>query len=574
VSEALRPLPQTPLKDETPYTVEAFAGPVDLHLEGNEGSLPPPDWVAALAPYGPDLVRRYPSHSALDELLADEFAVPREGVLLTAGADDALDRVFRAMVGPGQEVLLTTPTFEMIERFARLAGGRLVEVPWVEGPYPLASVLSKITSDTAVIAVVTPNNPTGLVVAADTLRQLSLAAPHATLLVDMAYGEFAAADIAKEVLGLPNAVMVRTFSKAWGFAGLRVGYAVGPLPIVAAMRLAGPPYPLAGPSVAMVTNRYLYERESVAGTIAQVKKERAALMEQLERLGAKPWSSEGNFVLARFAAPVWVWQGLGGLGIAVRRFGSRPHLEDCLRLTCPGEAGRFERLRSGLNAVLAPQALLFDMDGVLADVSESYRTAIVETGAAWNVTITSTDIAAAKARGGANNDWELTQRLMVQRGVSVSVADVTERFERLYQGTQERPGLWTRERLLWPREALRALSVRIPLGIVTGRPRHDAQRFLREHQVEDLFRVVVCMEDGPLKPDPAPVRKALSQLGVEAAWLIGDTPDDLVAARRAGVVPLAVIAPQDDVETQKQVMLRAGAARMLSGAHDLEALLP
>lgn len=114
------------------------------------------------------------------------------------------------------------------------------------------------------------------------------------------------------------------------------------------------------------------------------------------------------------------------------------------------------------------------------------------------------------------------------------------------------------------RVALAALAARLPLAIVTGRPRADAEVFLSQHGLMDLFKTLVCMEDAALKPDPAPVRLALDRLGINAAWMLGDTVDDVRAARGAGVVPIGVVAPGDDPATASATLLGAGAGVILN----------
>lgn len=567
-----KPIPA--LDGVSPYRVPRHPAPVDLHLDGNEGMAPEPELLHSIADAGPELLRRYPSAAPLEALIARRWGVDTSHVLVTAGADDAIDRCCRAMLCAGREIVMPVPTFEMLPRYVHLTGATPRTVPWPDGAYPLKDVLAEITDRTSMIAVVSPNNPTGAVATEDDLRRLSEAAPHAIILLDLAYGEFADTDLTAAALALPNVVALRTLSKAWGMAGLRVGYVLGPAHVLGWLRALGQPYAVSGPSLLLVHARWQQPSDTKTTTyVERVRQERPRLAETLSRLGARTTASQANFVFARLPRSSWLRDGLAGLGIAVRIWPGHPELDGCIRITCPGDAGQFERLRSGVEAVLAPQALLFDMDGPLADVSGSYRRAVIDTAAGYGVRVSAEEIAAAKERGNANNDWVLTQSLLAERGVDVPLEAVTAKFELAYQGTAETRGLWTRETLVPERQLLERLSRRLPLAVVTGRPRGDALRFLRMHDLEGLFRAVVCMEDAPLKPDPAPVRRALELLGVRSAWMIGDTPDDIVAARGAGVVPLGVPSPGESVE-RAQSLRAAGAARVLQSLAILEEMLP
>jgi len=245
-----------------------------------------------------------------------------------------------------------------------------------------------------------------------------------------------------------------------------------------------------------------------------------------------------------------------------------------LRISCPGDAAAFARLEAALRAVLAPQALLFDMDGVLADVSRSYRRAILETAASFGVALSPDDVARAKARGDANDDWALTRRLLAERGCERTLAEVTAVFERLYQGADGAPGLRASERPIPSRELLERLGRRAALGVVTGRPRRDAQAFLESAGLVDCFATVVAREDAPLKPDPAPVRLALERLDVRAAWMVGDTPDDVRAARAAGAVPLGFVPPDAGGDSTRGALSCAGAARVLATLEELDEVYP
>ncbi len=544
--------PQPALVGTRPYSVPRSAAPIDRWLDGNEGADPDPAlWAAA---GGVDALRRYPDARSLEAEIAERVGVDPAQVLVTAGADDALDRICRAML-PGRALLMPTPGFEMLPRYARIAGGTVRTVPWTSERYPTDAVVAAVDSDVAVVAVTSPDNPTGGVASAADLQRVAAAAPEALVLVDLAYGEFADEDLAATALALPNAVVVRTFSKAWGLAGLRVGYAIGPAEVIGWLRTAGAPYAVAGPSLQIATAAWRRGDGPVRAYAQAVRRERARLEDGLCAVGARVSPSQGNFVFARVADAGWWRDGLAGLGLGVRTFPGRPGLEDAVRISVLGDPAVTERVLAAVRAVAAPEAWLFDLDGVLADVSGSYRQAILETAASYGVDLTSADIAAEKAKGNANDDWALTQRMLAARGVDRPLPEVTARFQERYEG-----GLWRTETLRVPAETVARWAAARPLAIVTGRPRAEALRFLEETGILHHFATVVAREDAAaLKPDPAPVQEALKRLGVTAAWMFGDTPDDQRAARAAGVVPVGVLAPGDH---DGGTLVAAGAARV------------
>jgi HAD superfamily hydrolase (TIGR01548 family) len=426
--------------------------------------------------------------------------------------------------------------------------------------------------------VVSPNNPTGSVASADDLRRISAARPDAVVLLDHAYVEYADDDLTAVALALPNVLVLRTLSKAWGLAGCRIGYAVGSPDMIAALRAAGGPYTVAGPSVALALARLARPTPELREHVACIRQERDALIALLTALGLEPWPSQTNFVFVECGSSgrtAFIAAALRALGVLVRDFPDRPGLTTALRITLPGDAASFARLTAALETVLAPQALLFDLDGVLADVGASQRAAIVATARAFGADVTADDVAAAIRAGDANNDWVVTQRLIADRGAGRQppLADVTARYQSLYLGGSGAPGLREHEALIPPRALLERLAARRPLAIVTGRPRDEAVWFLERAGIDRFFTTVVAMEDAPLKPNPAPLRLALDRLGVRRAWMIGDTPDDMRAATGAGVLPVAIVPPGDDRPPTAAALRAAGTARVLDQLTDLTELL-
>lgn len=537
----------------------------ELRLDSNEGVPPDPATLGELLA-DPALLARYPDASALEARLARRHGVPAGQVVVTAGGDEALERICRTLLGPSRPVVLPEPTFGMIRRYSALARADVDSVPWPGGAFPVRGVLAAVRPDTGAVFVVSPNNPTGAVATRADLEAVAAGAAHTVLVVDAAYAEFGGDDLTAAALALPNAVVVRTFSKAWGLAGCRVGYVVGADPaLMRRLRSAAGPYPVSGLSLALALRRL---DDDVRPFVARVRGQVAQLQALLTRSGARCQPSAANFVLARFADAGFVFRGLASLGVRVRRFDDAPGLGDALRITCPGAPGPFARLCDALQTVLRPQALLFDLDGVLADVGSSYRRAITETAAAFGAAVTDADIDAAKAEGAANDDWQLTRWLLRARGIDVSLDVVVETFEALYQG-----GLWRAETPLVARAALDEWRRRVPLAIVTGWPRAEVLRFLARQGLADRFAAVVCREDAARTPDPAPVRLALQQLGVARAWMLGGTPDDVRAARAAGALPIAVLPPGASARLAESLR-GAGAACVLDRITDLDGILP
>ncbi len=332
-------------KRASPYVAQTQRYAIELWLDANEGPEPPMEVLRCVERAA--TLRGYPTTTELRDRLATRIGVSVDRVAVTAGGDDAIDRACRSVLGPGKEIILTPPTFEMFHRYAALTGAKAVNVPWDSPGFPTEQVLAAMTPDTAAIAMVSPNNPTGLVATIDDVRRVSAAAPRALVLLDLAYTEFADVDLQPLVLDLPNVVSIRTLSKAWGLAGLRVGYAVGHPDVIRWIRAAGGPYAVSGPSAAIAAAMLDAHEHVMREYVARVRVERAELFKVLEEVGLDPWPSQANFVTigARWNVEMSPEESLARRGISVRAWSGRRDLaHNATRITCPGNTAAFDRL--------------------------------------------------------------------------------------------------------------------------------------------------------------------------------------------------------------------------------------
>lgn len=554
---------------------DGFGRPIDLVLDANE-CVGGPSLLASIERSLDDVLagtNRYPDRCGLERLIAARSGVDPARIVATAGGDDAIDRICRTVLSPTSVTVLTDPTFPMFRVFAEACGASIRSVPWLDGPLPVAALV-EAGRGADLFAIATPANPTGLEASVEALHEWRASCPDPVLLLDLAYTEFTAEastdfdNVAAACRDLPRTVIVRTLSKAWGMAGLRVGWAEAAPDVADALRAAGGPYPIAVPSLAVATAVLASSSSDaiVASRVRAVAANRDRIADALEATGRSCVPSRANFVLADRGS--WLADGLAAAGIAVRRFADGP-IADRVRITVPVGESETDRTVRAIRAIGDPDAILFDLDGVLADVSGSYRAVILETARAFGITVGSEDVERLKAAGDANDDWEVVRRLCADRGLEVPIERIVDRFQSLYLGDGDRPGRRETESCPLDPTALVAGSGGRPIGIVTGRPRDEAEWFLARTGLDRVVRTLVAREDAPLKPDPSGVRAALDRLDAESAWFFGDTVDDVAAARGVRdrcVIPIGVRPPGTDPDRSfalDATLLRAGAARIV-----------
>ena len=333
------------------YDPPKFENEIDLFLSANE-SVCPVDDVAALLASQSGIVSRYPDHMPLQQAIATKVGVQTDRIVVTAGGDDAIDRVIKDSITDSRRIVVChQPSFEMISIYTQMHGGELDAVTWVESEFPIDDFIAKINSQTALVVVVSPNNPTGGLISAEQILRIADAAEGAgaKLLVDFAYIEFADDDPTQRLAGHQNISLVRTFSKALGLAGLRVGYLVASDANYAkTIRDANGPYPVSSVSLGAARQALESFSDRMESNLAQIKSIRGLLDQVINACGGDTEPSQGNFILARFDNAQDIWSSLAAEGIAVRIFPGKELLAGQLRITCPANPGDLIRLSRSL----------------------------------------------------------------------------------------------------------------------------------------------------------------------------------------------------------------------------------
>src|SRR5208283_4886854 len=285
--------------------------------------------------------------------VAAHLGLPPDEVLLTNGVDEAIHLLCEAYLEPEHEVLVATPTFSMYEIYAGATGARVVRVQ-CDGDFqfPIAKLLSGITPMTRLIAIASPNNPTGTVATRDQLLQIANAASDAALLVDEAYFEFHGETILFDVKTTSNLFVARTFSKAYGLAGLRTGILAGPPEQMPMVRRVSSPYSVNAVALAVLPPA-LSDSAYLASYISQVKTGRERLQQEVRRLGIYCWPSHANFLLLRIGERHREFvAAMRQRGILVRDRSADPGCDGCVRITI-GTTEQTDRLIATLREVLA-----------------------------------------------------------------------------------------------------------------------------------------------------------------------------------------------------------------------------
>lgn len=345
---------------------------IDLSDNTNRWGMPPAA-AAALRDLDPAALTRYPSPygDSLKTAIAAYLGVDASNVVTGAGSDGVLEPAIRAFAQPGGRMVLADPTFVMAASFGRMNGLAPAAVPLLASyDIDVGTMLQAAGSVTYLCA---PNNPTGTPVSRTALEEVAAGAP-GLVIVDEAYADFASSNALAIACASDRVLVLRTLSKAFGLAGLRVGYGVGAPALVQAVEKARGPYTVSAAAERAALAALQDDVEWVNARVGDAVAAREWLADAVRGLGLEPIRSEANFIFVPVAGAMEVAGRMAAEGVKVRAFESLPLVSPAL-----------ERTRgAGLRITVAPAAELEPAVDALRRALEAERGRGDDDGAAVN----------------------------------------------------------------------------------------------------------------------------------------------------------------------------------------------
>lgn len=311
-----------------------------------------------------DLDATYPEYGVLKTTIARYAGVNTNQILISAGSGSAIDTVFRTYCETGGKVVIPQPSFSLLTLAASLAGASIKSPMYDQttGRYPMSEVMEEATG-AKVIVICNPNNPTGTSVEAAEIKKLAATFSDSLILVDEAYFEYSKISAIPLIAKYPNVVVLRTFSKAFGLAALRVGYVVASPKIIADLQIVSNPYDVAMPS-AMAVIKALSDTMPMKRYSETIMSTSRQLVEDFLIEYAIPfYPTSANFICFKPLNPEVVYKGLLAQKIMVRKVAN-----DMLRVTL-GSPETAQKFIAAYKEILAEkpitQVAILDRDATL-----------------------------------------------------------------------------------------------------------------------------------------------------------------------------------------------------------------
>ena len=531
-----------------------------IRLDFNENTVGFPERVPELEP---TMLTAYPEYHDLIEGVAQLLGLPSDWLLLTNGSDEALFVAAFTFIEPDQDrAIISAPTFSLIPHYLQLCQAIIEEVVVHDDlSYNLEGIEEALQRGAKLAILPSPDNPTGGTIPLDLLRDWLRRFPRTLFVIDEAYYEYYDQTTLVLLPEHPNLLVTRTFSKAWGLAGLRLGVVAGHPQLMEWIRRVRSPYSV-NSMVAQALLRLLPQKAEVMAQARAAVERKGRVVARIRQAGYRVTPGAANFFL--------IWAGLtskamaaflNARGLLVRDRSNLAKMGGSVRVSVGSEEEmetflrHFETFNRGFG-------LIFDLDDTLVDTSRSYDECVQRLSGASRE-----EVLALRAQGGFNDDWETAAELLRRGGRERPLEEVVAEGKQLYlrlaaDGLLEPPH--------FRQETLDLLGRRHPLLVFTGRPR-DEYEPVWQTRIAPHFRDVLCKDDVPqVCPKPAPdgLVHLMRKHDLVGGAYVGNSVDDMAAAKAAGLIAIGFTSNQS-----AEALQRAGADFIVGSLEEIPGLL-
>ena len=334
VDAAVRPVPRARVQEMKEYH-PPLGNRDAMRLDFNENTIAcSPRVKEVLGRISAGALTRYPEREPVERIVAENLGIGAEQLVLTNGVDEAIHVLFETFLEDGDELLLPVPTYTMYEVYASATDARAVTVQAAgDLQFPFERLLSAITPRAKIVALANPNSPSGSVATREQILEIARRAPDAVVLVDEAYFHFFGETVMDLVGSVPNLMVARTFSKAYGLAGLRLGVLAGPVELMKWVRRVLSPYSVNSLALACLPAA-LEDTAYLDWYVGEVQAARGEFEAALNEVGVRRWPSKANFVLVEIGEKHREFVRLMSAGgVLVRDRSNDPGCDGCVRIT-------------------------------------------------------------------------------------------------------------------------------------------------------------------------------------------------------------------------------------------------
>ena len=493
-------------------------------------------------------ISQHPKYNKLINKLSERYKINKNNIMLNAGSKNALINIFCTYLEKGDEVLSFCESLNEIKNFIYSQDIEIKSINNLE--FSLDEFEKNVSNNTKIFYIPTPDNNTGKIISVSLIETLIKKYENILFVIDCSYINYANNVEIEDytcLLKYDNVAIIKSFSCDFALIGLKLGYTFACEYIINNIKKIITDNVS---SIAIECGCAILNNENSFEEIKSLNQNAKELFYNgLLEKGFKPYESESNFILCDFLDySDFYYQKLKNSGVIVKKYDKSSQYSTCLRITVPTIGG----VKYILELLNKKDLLIFDLDGVVFDIRESYQNAIIQTFKHFaGFEVTRDEIMRTKNLGGFNCDWYTTQYLLKEHGFEVDINDITKLFQDLFYNPKldEREFLIDKEKLIITKEKFEELSKEYDLVIFSGRLDFEMKYSLKKFDIEKFFCYSINadnLNDEHLKPNPEGIFRILKHCPHKTVKYIGDSVDDIIAGNKAGVETIGVISPGAD----------------------------